>query len=54
MPSASEIEHDVDRVRRRLDDIYVQKLAKSVVELCRLCGEQEQRIAKLESAVNSG
>ena len=54
MPSASEIEHDVDRVRRRLEDVYVQKLAKSVIELCRLCEEQEQRIAKLENAGNSG
>ncbi len=54
MTSTSDIEHDLDRIRRQSGDIYVQKLAKTVIELCRLCEEQEQRISKLESASNSG
>ena len=54
MTSASDIEHDADRIRRAAVDIYVQKLAKTVIELARLCEEQEQRICKLESAANSG
>lgn len=54
MASSSDIEHDADRIRRQAKDIYVQKLAKTVIELARLCEEQEQRISKLESAVNSG
>jgi hypothetical protein len=52
--TASEIEHAADLVRRKSGDIYVQKLAKVVMELARLCEEQEQKISKLESAGNSG
>ncbi len=54
VPSAGEIEHDADLIRRKAGDIYVQKLAKTIMELSRLCEEQEQRISKLESAGNSG
>ena len=54
MASASEIQHSADRISRNAGDLYVQKLAKAVVELARLCEEQEQRITKLESAANSG
>jgi hypothetical protein len=54
MTSASDIQHDADQVRRKSGDIYVQKLAKAVIELCRLCEEQEQKICKLESTANSG